>query len=314
MKKLGIILLLLVAQIAAKAEGNTNNFNAVTAKGDTLFGTLQMPVAKLPTPNVVLIIAGSGPTDRDCNSMMGLKTDAFKMLADSLANAGIASVRYDKRGVGDSKNAVGKEEDMRFDDMVADAVIFVKKIKADKQFAKVLIAGHSEGSLIGMLAAQKEKIDGYISIAGPGEDAGTILSKQIKTNAPQLSEESDKIIASLRSGKMMEAKDATVASVFRTSVQPYMISWMAYDPQEELNKLSIPVLIIQGNTDLQVSVADAQLLKKAMPAAKLVIIDQMNHPLKTVSSDKQANMATYSKPELPIDSDFCQVLIGFCKK
>lgn len=314
MKRIGIILVLFVVHITVKAASNINNFNAVTAKGDTLFGTLQMPVDKLPTHNVVLIIAGSGPTDRDCNSIMGLKTDAFRMLADSLAKAGIASVRYDKRGVGDSKNAASKEEDTRFDDMVADAVQFVKKIKANKQFAKVFIAGHSEGSLVGMLAAQIENIDGYISIAGPGEDAGKILSKQIKTNAPQISEESDKIIASLRSGKTMEAKDATVASVFRASVQPYLMSWMAYDPQLELKKLSIPVLIIQGSTDLQVTVADAQLLKQALPSAKLVIIDQMNHPLKTVSSDKQANTATYNKPELPIDSDFCQVMIGFCQK
>jgi hypothetical protein len=123
-----------------------SNFNANTSSGVTLFGTLLMPTLTKIKPNVVLIIAGSGPTDRNCNSELGLKSNAFKMLADSLAKAGIASVRYDKRGVGESVGAATSESETRFTDMVDDAVSFLKKIKASGQFGKIFIAGHSEGS------------------------------------------------------------------------------------------------------------------------------------------------------------------------
>jgi pimeloyl-ACP methyl ester carboxylesterase len=288
-----------------------NNFNVTLPSGDTLFGTLEMPISK--KPNVVLIIAGSGPTDRDCNSTMGLQTNAFKMLADSLKNSGIASIRFDKRGIGDSKKAGGNEEQTRFNDMSNDVVLFLKKIKLSGMFSKIFIAGHSEGSLVGMIAANQEKIDGFISIAGPGEDAGKVLSKQIKANAPQLSAETEVILTSLRAGKTIEVKNEVLSSIFRKSVQPYLISWMAYDPQLEIKKLEIPVLIIQGSTDLQVSISDAQMLKNAQVTSRLVIIEQMNHPLKTVSINREENLATYNKPDLPIDSDFCQVLINFCK-
>jgi uncharacterized protein len=311
MKKLSLLLLCFVVSFYAHAQNN--NFNVSTSKGDTLFGTLEMPNKLNQKPNVVLIIAGSGPTDRDCNSMLGMKSNAFKMLADSLSKAGIASVRYDKRGVGDSKNAAGSEEEIRFEDMANDAILFIKKIKSEGKFGKIFIAGHSEGSLLGMIAANKEQVDGFISISGPGEDAGKTLSKQIKTNAPQLSEETELILASLRKGKTLEAKNQSLASIFRLSVQPYLISWMAFDPQTEIKKLNIPILIIQGSTDLQVGISDAEALKQIKPTAKLVIIDQMNHVLKTVSSNRDENIASYNKPEMPIDSDLCLVMINFCK-
>lgn len=309
MKKLIPILFFLLLTHLAIGQ-NISNFNVITSKGDTLFGTLTLP--QNAKPNVVLIIAGSGPTDRDCNQPF-FQSNSFKMLADSLKKAGIASVRYDKRGVGESKAAVKTEEEVRFVDMADDAVLFIKKIKSEKKFNKIFIAGHSEGSLVGMIAANKESVNGYISISGIAENAAITMSRQIKAGAPQLSEETELILASLSQGKAYTPKNESLAGLFRPSVQPYLISWFAFDPSVEIQKLSIPVLIIQGNTDLQVTVADAEKLKKAKPDAKLVIIDQMNHPLKTVGINRDENLASYNKPEMPIDSDFCQVLIEFCK-
>ena len=139
-----------------------------------LYGTLTIPdgVKKVP---VVLIIAGSGPTDRDGNNAMGARTNAYRMLADSLQLAGIASLRYDKRGVGASMEGMKEESAMRFNDMVNDAVAFIKALKADSRFSDVIVMGHSEGSLVGMIAAEKEKISKYISVAGAGQPIAPIL-------------------------------------------------------------------------------------------------------------------------------------------
>ncbi len=292
---------------------SASNFNAQTAEGKTLFGTLQMPENKKEKPNVVLLIAGSGPTDRNCNSSLGLKSNAFIMIADSLSAAGIASVRYDKRGVGESSSAIGSEADTRFNDMVNDAIAFIKKIKAENKFGKIFVAGHSEGSLVGMMAAQKEKVDGFISIAGVGEGADKIMSKQIKEGSPNDTADANLILNSLKKGKTFETKNENLSSIFHTSVQPYLISWFAYDPQIEIKKLNIPILIIQGKTDLQVGEEQAQLLKTAQPKATLILVDGMNHVLKLAPAERNENLKTYNMPELPISSIFSKSLIDFCK-
>lgn len=299
---------------AATTEKEPSNFNVQTQSGATLYGTLQMPESTKGKPNIVLIIAGSGPTDRNCNSAMGLKSNAFKMLADSLAKAGIASVRYDKRGVGESMGASGPESETRFNDMVNDVINFIQKIKKDGRFAKIIIAGHSEGSLIGMIAANKEPVDKLISISGAGESADKILMKQLNGLMPEDKTETTKILNTLKEGKTVaQVSSEKLSSIFRNSVQPYMISWFAYDPQTEIKKLKNPILIIQGTTDLQVSVEDAQLLKAANTKAQLTIIKGMNHVLKTASLDKSENLASYNQPELPIVSEFAQAMIQFCR-
>lgn len=294
------------------ADGKSpSNFIVTTKIGDSLFGTLTMPPNN-PKPNIVLIIAGSGTTDRNCNQS-GMRTDAFKMLADSLQKAGIASLRYDKRGVGESFAAAGSGTELKFDDFVNDAQLFVKKIKSENRFGKVFVAGHSEGSLTAMLLATKEKIDGYISIAGAGENIANIISRQVKTSAPKSGATADSILGQLKKGKTVKVEDENLKALFHPNSQPFLISWMAYEPQEEIKKLNIPILILQGNTDLQVLVSDAENLRKAKPDAKYYIIDGMNHVLKNASSDRNENLATYNKPEHPIDSDLCTAIIQFCK-
>jgi len=288
-----------------------SNFTVTTQNGDTLYGTLAMPKSN-SKPNVVLIIAGSGATDRNCNQK-GMQTDAFKMLADSLQMAGIASLRFDKRGVGESHAAAGLGADLTINDFVHDALLFVRKIKSDNRFGKIFVAGHSEGALIGMLLANKEKIDGYISIAGAGDNIAKVISRQVKTNLPRSSALADSILSQLKKGKTLKVEDQNLAALFHPSVQPYLISWMAFEPQEEIKKLQIPVLILQGSTDLQVLVADAENLRQAQPKAKYYIIEGMNHVLKNASSDRNENLASYANPSLPIDADLCVAMIQFCK-
>jgi uncharacterized protein len=273
-------------------------------------GTLLVPEGKGPFP-VAIIIAGSGPTDRNGNQPMG-SNNSLKMLAEELGKQGIATLRYDKRGIGQSK-ITQKESELRFDDFVNDARLWVEKLKSDKAFSKVYVIGHSEGSLIGMIAAAQAKADGFVSLAGVAQSADKILLEQLKALPPNLYEESVMVIDSLKAGKMVENTNPTLVMVFRSSVQPYMISWFKYEPVQEIKKLTIPVLIIQGSTDLQVKVEQATALAAANGLAKLKVIEQMNHVLKPAALEQSENLATYSNPGLALKEELAPEVIGFIK-
>jgi pimeloyl-ACP methyl ester carboxylesterase len=283
-----------------------------TSSGD-IYGTLTVSNITKPSP-IVLIIAGSGPTDRDCNSPMGIQTNAYKMLAVDLAKNGISSLRFDKRGIGKSKQAMTTESELRFETYINDVVAWISLLKTDKQFSSIIILGHSEGSLIGMVAAEQTNVEGFISISGVGKSADKVLQEQLKTKLPpQLVDESNKILDSLKIGKTVSNVNPNLVALYRPSVQPYLISWIKYDPAKEISKLKMPVLIIQGSTDLQVTVDDAKLLSASKPDSKLIIIDNMNHVLKESDTDVQRNMATYRNPDLPLKTGLTEDIVNFIK-
>jgi len=279
-------------------------------KTGTLFGTLTTPKTFVKGP-VAIIIAGSGPTDRNCNNPT-MTNDAYKKLAHELAESGIASIRYDKRGIAQSVAAVESESNLVFYDYVQDAKDWIQQTKQDKRFTKVVVIGHSEGSLIGILAA--EKADKFISVAGPGRSIGVVLKEQLSAQPKAVQDEAFPMIDTLTMGKKLQHVSPAMMSLFRPSVQPYMISWLKYDPGVELKKLKIPVLIIQGTTDIQVSVEDAKLLSAAKPDAQLLLIDKMNHILRTAEADREANLATYNKAELPLAEGFVKAIVSFIQK
>jgi len=285
-----------------------------TSSGGELFGTLTIPETQKSVP-LVLIIAGSGPTDRDCNSPLGVKSNAYKMLAEGFADNSIATLRYDKRGIAKSAAAMTGEIDLRFDTYINDAVDWVAYLKQDKRFSDIMILGHSEGSLIGMAAAQRSDVSKYISLAGAGKPADVIIKEQMRgQNLPQeLIDESDRVLDSLKAGRTVSKVNLMLLSLYRPSVQPYMISWLKYDPTEEIKKLKIPVLIVQGATDIQITVDDAKLLSSAKPDAKLLIIENMNHIMKEADADRQKNLATYSNPDLPLKPELLQGLQDFIR-
>lgn len=272
-------------------------------------GTLTMPNSNLPVP-VVLIIAGSGPTDRDGNNAM-MKNNSLKMLSSQLAKNGIASVRFDKRGIAKSQGAMTSEAELRFETYIKDVSDWINLLKKDKSFNQIIVAGHSEGSLIGMVAAQKANVSKYISIAGVGQPADQIIREQLKAAPPVFFEQSSPILDELVKGKTVENVPQTLYSLFRPSVQPYMISWMKYDPKVEIAKLKIPVLIVQGTTDIQVGVVDAKRLQAAKPDAKMVLIEGMNHILKNAPAERMQNMQSYNQPDLPLNEELVRAICGF---
>lgn len=278
---------------------------------DQLYGTLTTPDLTKKIP-VALIIAGSGPTDRNGNNPM-MKNNSLKMLAEELAKNGIASLRYDKRAIGESKAAGGSESSLVFENYIQDAKSWINYLKQDKRFSKVIIIGHSEGSLIGMAASAKA--DKFISIAGAGEPADQIIKTQIAAKSmKQLDDMTFPIIDSLKNGFQVKKVDPMLNALFRPSVQPYLISWFKYNPQTEISKITIPILILQGNNDLQIAVKDAENLSNANKNAEKVIIEKMNHIMKIVDGDQNANMASYNNETLPLSEILVEKIVSFIQK
>ena len=279
-----------------------------------IFGSVVMPAAKAPVP-VALIIAGSGPTDRNGNSRaLPGANNSLMLLAQALGDAGFASVRYDKRGIGASLAGSPSESALRFDTYIDDAAGWIAKLRSDPRFSAVIVIGHSEGSLIGMVAAQKAGASAFVSLAGVTRVASDILRTQMAGKLPpELDAQNEAILGGLERGRTAATVPKELAGLYRESVQPYLISWFKYVPSERVGALGVPVLIVQGTTDIQVAVSEAEALKKARPQAQLAIIPGMNHVLKMVEAGMPAQLASYSDPALPIAPALMTALVDFLR-
>lgn len=312
------------AALATAASGAEREVSVPTGKGE-IHGALRTPDGGAKGP-AVLIIAGSGPTDRNGDSTVpGVKPASYRLLADALEAAGISSLRYDKRGQGASAralvgdqalnnaNAYAAEAELRFTDFADDAAAFARFLAAQPGVSCVVILGHSEGSLLGMLAAQKVPVCGYVSVSGIGRNAADVLTEQIAASGGSAEDMARlaAVLAKLKAGETVP--DAPFPALFRPSVQPYMISWLRYDPAVEITRIKAPVLIVQGDNDIQVAVKDAQLLARARPDATLAIIPGMNHVLKIAPTDRAGNAATYADPARPLAPAFVSAVVGFVK-
>jgi len=288
---------------------------SIQVNGCKLAGTLDVPKSDHAV-DVALLISGSGPTDRDGNTpLLAGKNNSIKMISELLDSNGIASLRFDKRGIGASDKVI--ESELTFDTYINDAVEWIKFLRNDHRFSKIIIIGHSEGSLIGMIAANRTNIDKYISLCGAGEPIYKTILTQLKDNkiSQEIMNNCIVIIDSLKAGYKVQNVDPSLNMLFRPSAQPYIISWFKYDPCIEILKLTIPVLVIGGTTDLQVGVNDAEILSKAAPNSKLCILENMNHILKDVpTTDRMENFKSYSNPDLPLSPALSKVLVEFIKK
>ncbi|WP_163518382.1 alpha/beta hydrolase family protein [Gelidibacter japonicus] len=270
----------------------------------------------LITPNsgsdrLAIIIGGSGPTDRDGNQNF-LKTYNLKKLAQELALNGIATFRYDKRIVKQIKmNSV--DPNIKFDDFVSDAMDVVQYFKSKQKFKNIYIIGHSQGSLIGMLASQQD-VNGFISIAGAGQSIDAVIIEQVEKTAPMFTEDTKRVFDLLRSGKTTTDYPQALTSIFDSSLQEFMMSWMKYDPAVVIKKLDLPVLIVNGTKDLQVSVAEAQLLHEASKTSELVVIDKMNHVLFIIHGDAQENAKSYNDSRGKVSEELITRIVDFIKQ
>lgn len=311
MKRLSILIILLCFFCGVEAQ-QINYLHKDIQINEYVEGTLLKPLNKQSFP-LVIFVAGSGPTDRNGNQKH-IKTDCFKQLAEAISEKNVATFRYDKRIIKQLQNKDFKEEDISFDDFVTDAKAVVAYFKRNPQYTKVYIAGHSQGSLVGMLASE-ENVDGFISLAGAGQSIDKVLEHQIENTAPTLLEDARTTLATLKKGKTTNKFNELLAPIFRKSIQPFMISWMKYDPVVEIKKLDIPVLIINGDKDLQVPESEANLLHEAKPEAEFKIISNMNHVLKEISGEGKldTNAISYRDPKIPLSDDLVETILNFIK-
>lgn len=312
-----------IAGIWQRPVENTSSDSTVQASPDnfsvdndygTLYGTLVLPEVEGKVP-VVLMIAGSGPTDRNMNQGAALKTNSSLQLAEALAKKGIASLRYDKRGVGKSANAIGTS-DVVLEDFIKDAELFVSKLQSDARFSNVIVLGHSEGSIIGSVASLESKPTAFISLCGPANPLLDLVRTQIKGSiSPENLLIANEVLDSLKAGKTFSRNlPPALAPLFHPSVQPYLISTNQYRPTTIVSVLEIPILIVGGDNDLQVRIQETNLLAKAAKKATVHRIHSMNHILKSAPTDRAGNLATYNRPDLPLHPDLAPILIDFIKK
>ena len=268
-------------------------------------GTLLIPEST-EDPPLVILIAGSGPTDRDGNQSF-MKNNMLKKLAEALSKDGVATFRYDKRIV---KQLITRtfDKNIRFDDFVNDAKSVVSYFKPS--YSSIIIAGHSQGSLVGLLACETE-VDGFISLAGAGNTIDQIILEQISKTAPFFVEDTKRVFEILKSGETTTDFPPALASIFNLETQPFMSNWMQYNPQERIEKLEIPTLIINGTKDLQMTTSEAQLLKERKPDAELVIIENMNHLLFEINGDDLENSKSYNEINHPIMPEVISTILNF---
>jgi uncharacterized protein len=269
-----------------------------------IYGSLAWPQNRATAP-LVLIIAGSGPTDRNGNSS-GIKgtNDGLLLLARSLADLGIASVRYDKRGVKQSQDAGSDESTLRFESYVDDAVAWLRKLSLDKRFTKLIVLGHSEGALIAMRAIASAPSDAIICVSSPALRASDILRLQLKHKlSSELLLRNEEILRELEAGHKIFAVPKELESLYRPPVQSYLISWFRYNPKTEIAKIKIPILMIYGQADTQIDFEQAKLLHDASKNAELLIIKGMNHILKLTGQDVDTQKRSFFDPTISIPTE-----------
>ncbi len=308
---------MLIALVAAAVLAAAPMESFVEAPGPEgpLKGTMLWP----GSGPVVLIIPGSGPTDRDGDSPLGVRASTYRLLGEELARHGIGSVRIDKRGMFASTAAVKDANAVTIQDYADDVHAWVRTIRSRTTAPCVWLLGHSEGGLVALAAAQDDPgVCGLVLAATAGRPFDAVLRAQLEANpanAPLL-EQANASIAKLKAGSRVDAGQlaAPLAALFRPEVQGFLIDAFAHDPAALIGSVRKPVLILQGERDLQVSRADAERLAQANPRASMVLLPATNHVLKTVNGDdRRANAATYADPSLPLAPGVAEAIASFIK-
>ncbi|MCF6168604.1 alpha/beta hydrolase [Lutibacter sp.] len=309
---INILIFSLISSLLFSQEKNyTESQLSIPTKSVTINGTLLTPSLSKKTP-LVILIPGSGPTDRNGNNVQ-MKNNSLKFLAESLVEENIATYRFDKSVLSYTKNDKEKIDTITFDTFIDEAKTVINYFKNSGKYSKIVVAGHSQGSLVGIIAS-KNIADAFISLEGAGRTIDEIIIEQLSKQAPFLKDEASSVLSELKKGVIVEKFNPMLNSLFNKSVQPFLISWIKYNPQEEIKKLNIPMLLINGTKDIQVSNFDAELLHKANSNSQLKIIENMNHIFKEINGDINENMLSYTNPELPIMKELTGLITAFVKE
>lgn len=292
-----------------------NAQHIVSEEIDLANGTIKIPgtLSYLKTDHkipLVIFVHGSGNIDRNGNQAgTPIQVSYIKALADSLTKKGIAFYRFDKRTA--VPENLSKLNGITLKDFVSDVKIALQYFKDDPRFGSIHYIGHSQGSLVAMLAITKD-VKSFISIAGAGETIDEILLKQLNAQNPELAKIAKQHIDELIKTDTIATVNPFLMSLFAPQNQKFLKNWMLIDPVEEIINIKIPILIINGDADLQVKVSDAENLKAAHPKAELVIIPKMNHLMKEVHSMEE-NQQSYWDEKYPLSTVLITLLSDFIR-
>ncbi|OUR95605.1 alpha/beta hydrolase [Flavobacteriales bacterium 34_180_T64] len=303
---LNLLLLLFVWKGIAQESNFTSNDISINSHVE---GTLLTPIAD-NEHTLAILIAGSGPTDRNGNQNF-LKNNSLKKLAEGLTSKGISTFRFDKRIVKQIRTR-NIDKTIMFDDFVTDATSVIDYFKSKSTYSKIYVIGHSQGSLVGMLAS-KGNVDGFVSIAGTGQPIDSVILEQVGNMDPGLYEPTAKVFNSLRDGQTTTDYPAALVSVFNIDTQPFIMNWMQYDPTAIIKTLDMPILVINGSKDLQITKEEAQRLADASDNADLQIITNMNHVLFLIEGDDLENSKSYNESFRAISEELITLVSAFIK-
>jgi dienelactone hydrolase len=313
----GIALLAAVAALAlgaAPSAALTEFEELVTGAGSvSLAGTLALPSdagrAKLPA---VLLIQGSGPTDRNGNQRPNIATDLEKQLAEALARVGIASLRLDKRGM--HANAADMPKDLAaatafftWDNTVEDAIAAWRWLEArpDIDSGRIAIFGHSEGGLAALVAAERLAQRGrapaaLVLAATPGRPLGDVIDDQLRQLLKRQGASSrvaatvlaanDGILAWIRkTGEVPARVPNELRALYPPYIGPFLAPLLRLDPAELAKRYAGPVLVVQGAEDIQISAErdagalDAALGERPKDDHETIVAPSVSHNLKPVA-------------------------------
>ena len=257
---------------------------------------------------MAIYVHGSGNIDRNGNQAgTYAQANYIKTLADSLNAYGIAFYRYDKRT--STRANLKKLKGITLNDFVKDVKIAIEYYQEDSRFSGIHLIGHSQGSLVAMLAVS-DAVKSYTSIAGPSTSIDETITMQLSKKNNDMGKVATTYFEELKKTDTILEVNPFLISIFSPQNQKFIANWMSFNPSVEIQKLTIPILILQGDMDLQVEEIDAQNLKKVKPNAQLRIIPKMNHILKEVNSLEENNKS-YADETYPLSSKLTEYLSEF---
>lgn len=296
----------LAAQAPVESE-----FTFATA-GLVLQGTLTLPAGDGPWPGVV-IVAGSGPTDRNGNSAAGLATDMYRLLAHGLAELGIASLRYDKRGLPSSEGTFDMAA-TTIEDFARDALAATRALDARDDISGVFLLGHSEGGTLATLAVRDgAPVRGLILVATLGRRFRDVVREQLARQLPEgMLAQFDTAWAGYLDSDTAVTYPPALAGLFVPVNRRFTQSWDRVNMPGLVAGIEQPVLVVQGETDVQATVADGRALAAADPTATLEILPGVNHVLKeTTGATAVEQMPTYTNPAIPLAPGVVSLIAGW---
>lgn len=279
-------------------------------------GSIELPgtltyIKSIKKQRLIIWVHGSGNVDRNGNQNgVNVQANYIKQFRDSVNKYDIAFFSYDKRTANPKNLKLLKN--ISFNDLVLDVQKVIFSFKDDPRYSEIILVGHSQGSLVAMLAVN-EFVDKYISIAGLSESVNKTIIKQVSAQNEEFGKITEQHIDELISTGTINEVNPMLAALFAKKNHKFLLDYFKYNPQDKIKELKIPILILNGDKDIQVSIEDAKKLHKANPISRLVLIRNMNHVLKIINKDED-NLKSYYSADFPLSEELIRTIRAFIKE